>query len=295
MVRTIVMIFFCGFRVVPTVRVLSQISDSDAGAFGIAYKPYKKKDLGYEMPKIATFDDEKEFQLEMEQNSYLIEASKAISENNSFADMDNEFDFDADVPQGASSSAIADVLKRAADREIEPIHTSDSEQAKKSEVIVPIIEDLTTAKFDVRKAAKDAFSDLSSVYSSGLGDAEVRLLDSAIGAPPPLPQGKGQPASKQLVKSALTVTATIEEGDEEEEAETEQREQEEQLVKQRQVSSLEAEWEALGGATGDEDGGAASNSGFSNPIGAAAERPAGDAIEIITFDESLDYLRYLYE
>jgi hypothetical protein len=236
-----------------------------------------KKDLGYELPKGPMLDDEKELEQELLANSILKQKVAATT-----ATDDDEFDFDDVSAPTESVSAIAEALKRAAVRASEEIIESgpvvDPQGDEKGETTTVDDAVVDDTKFDVRKAAKASFSDVLSVYSEGLGDAEARLLASET-----------PPASTTVSTNygaKLSATETIEECDEEEferaENEAEQKEQELELAKMTEKQMLEAEWEAV-------------NEISSSENEASAAAPSRDLIDGISLEEAVPHLRCDFE
>lgn len=266
--------------------------------FGITYKPYKKKAQEYNMPKGPAFEDEAEFERDFKLNSIIVsEDPKAAN--------DDEFDVVEEENWGignngieSSSNSVQQVkiaLQRAAQRVAE--ETVDDEVAKQKlqeelrldggEEEDGLQQGDTAAatggseKFDVRGAAKEAFSEIANIYGSGLGDMEIRLLDESE------QQLSGSMGAGGLVpKIPLTGTSTIEECDEEElerlEEEETNREKSKQMQLHQQQSELEAEWNSVEGQSGP---------GARGPGGTRVSVPVPEAAAQWSHAEAFEYLR----
>jgi ELMO domain-containing protein len=157
---------------------------------------------------------------------------------------DNEFDFDTST--NAAENALELALKQAAMKSAEDLiaetvaEDEDEEDAAVPEVAMIDKEEM----IDYRSSAQAAFNELKSIYSSGLGDVEVRLLDANSTA------AAGKDGRPVAMKEAASVHKSlmndvIHEGDEEAELEDEVREIEEINLMLSAQQSLAQEWENL--------------------------------------------------
>lgn len=249
---------------------------SKADVFGIAYKPHKKKDQEYEVPKGPAFDDEAEFERDFRSNSALLKPKDMN------VDDDDEFDIDdsatMEEPGAAveAGNAIKESLRRAAEKAaLAADEAAKLEQEMKAAAIeesriiaadnshtdsitsantgtdepgsvIASSNKKETGKFDVRQAAKESFGEISSIYGSGLGDIEVRLLDSDSDDEDTSTSQKRSPVpSSATLSRGGGLPETIAEEDEEEEEREELREREEVRVHAMETQELEAQWDAV--------------------------------------------------
>eukprot|EP00596_Hydrurales_sp_CCMP1899_P008593 CAMPEP_0119052876 /NCGR_PEP_ID=MMETSP1177-20130426/74028_1 /TAXON_ID=2985 /ORGANISM="Ochromonas sp, Strain CCMP1899" /LENGTH=357 /DNA_ID=CAMNT_0007032587 /DNA_START=63 /DNA_END=1133 /DNA_ORIENTATION=+ len=217
--------------------VVTAIDPSAEGpdVFGIAYKPFMKQKEEYNMPKGAAFEDEVEFQKELDELNRV--------KNSKIIDDDDEFDLDIEDNSDISKTVIEDesvVAKRAARiaKEIEEEEAfleslkEETRLALESEnKEIPIVLDLgeikekIEEKFSTKTLSKRALDDIVEVYSSGMGDQDVRLLDM-----------------NEKLNLNLKDVGTIEEGDEDEEDREEELAVVANAEKKYALSQTEAEW-----------------------------------------------------
>lgn len=202
--------------------------------FGIAYKPFMKKREEYNMPKGAAFEDEVEFQNELDELNCL-ENSKILDKD------DDEFDLDIGIEDNSGMrknlTENASVVAKRAARIAKEIEEEDAflealknenrlalESEKLNMEEIPIILEIEE-RHSTKTSSKQALDDIVGVYSSGLGDQDVRMLDV-----------------NEKLNVNLKGVGTIEEGDEDEE----EREEEKAVVanaeRKHMLSQIEAEW-----------------------------------------------------
>lgn len=198
--------------------------------FGIAYKPFKKSTSTNKSSGI-TFEDEVDFEKEISANSRCI---KNLTKENEFT-IDDEFDFSEAM---TSDDELSLALERAA---LKALNEDSNMQTEVIPIAIEINLDLveTEKPLNLQDASKLAFQELVSVYSAGLGDIEVRLLDSSING------NRNNIAASTTLTHANVASEVIEEGDEEAELEEEIREMEmtEHLI--HAEYELQNEWSSL--------------------------------------------------
>eukprot|EP01035_Chromulina_nebulosa_P020196 gene20196-26214_t len=192
--------------------------------FGITYKPFKKKPAEYNAIAPIEFDDNSEFN----QHTSLL-ANITID--------DDEFEFDEN--KQSNSDAIDLALSRASNKEDIIIELADVTTT--TDTTNPELTN-TDNEIDIksiRESSKAAFNELTSIYSSGLGDLGVRLLDNNVSTTSTTENKSSIKPSKNLQDEV------IEEGDEELEIEEEIRQAEEILNLKYEQIELENEWNSL--------------------------------------------------
>ena len=279
---------------------------SDVGgerdAFGISYQPFNKKSLGYEMPKGPAVEDELEFEHTFQ--------SSALLQSSSVPAQDDEFDFDSDAGDGDGIHGSQDLITQALER----VALMALQEAEAEAAVVgisnndPIGADVATiattddtkpiardTKFDVRKAARESFNEIASIYGAGLGDIEVRLLDHDTSSSGGHGSGSGSSinsgttSASLLGKPLLSVTETIEECDEEELEREEQLAEEREQIEVAQQMSREAELAAAFDALAVTEDDNSDNGGQRNV------KDAGDAIRVVEYHATLAELRLVTE
>lgn len=196
--------------------------------FGISYVPYKKKTAEYVLPSMPAIEDEDVFIRELNQEAV---ASKPV-------DDDNEFDFDANDNDDALQAALDRAALKASSEPVLHVSNDDSEVS----TIVDNSSEMEE-KFSVRESAQEAFNELKNIYTSGLGDVEVRLLSSESSATTIASDGVSKGFKTSVNKNVAT--EVIEEGDEEAELENEIREVEEIELIQTNQQLLAQVWDTL--------------------------------------------------
>jgi hypothetical protein len=202
--------------------------------FGIAYKPFMKKKEEYNMPKGAAFEDEVEFEKELDELN-RVKNSKIFDDDDDEFDLDIGIEDDSEMIKNLTENASVEA-KRAARiaKEIEEEEAflealkKENRLALESEKLnmkeIPIILEIEE-KHDTKTLSKQALDDIVGVYSSGLGDQDVRMLDV-----------------NEKLNVNLKGVGTIEEGDEDQE----EREEEQAVVanaeRKHMLSQIEAEW-----------------------------------------------------
>ena len=275
--------------------------------FGIAYKPFMKRGDGYSLPKGAAFEDEAEFEKEM----YPSKAAKDEDEDDEFdidvaedtannRNSENNEGFDGNKVGGSNENNVAAVEKRAVERAARAAREAEEEalfmaavkdenraqiekqleKQRGSAADVNIKEEIGVAKPSIRIAAKQALDEIVGIYSSGLGDQEVLMLDVDKERSPKSDGGGG---------GTQKGVSTIDEGDEEE-AEREELEEETALAENVQLTmKLEAEWANL--AVEGDAGGEGRGLKSLLPVSEASVE-GDDCFTAVTYAEALEYLRY---
>lgn len=213
--------------------------------FGIAYKPFLKKKDDYITPKGAAFEDEAEFEKEL-----IVQRPLRKKEE------DDEFDFD-DIPKNREVGISDDVapaqkkidkfskLRSSAEEEkifMETLREENkllSKQESPKTKEAPEDTENDTMKLTTKSAAKQSLDEIVGIYSSGLGDQDVRLLD--------IDTSKEKVAELKYSRARTKAVGTIDEGDEDE---AEREEEEEELREGAAIadeitlrSQLESEWD----------------------------------------------------
>ena len=201
---------------------------SDASdIFGISYKPFMPKKNSYELPKGPAFEDEVEFEKELLKSSTVTATTLgAIGKINSEVEMelDDEFDFDESKRDGQAQFTLPAF-------EVEP----EKETSQKISAHVTKLEErVDGGEEDFRESSKKALEDIKDVYSSGLGDHEISLLNDDI--------DDNKITSSNEIVLDMTKGSVIEEIDEEE---LEREEEEEERLKQEKLSNEKKSLEAL--------------------------------------------------
>ena len=256
-----------------------------ADVFGIAYKPFLKKKEEYSMPKGVAFEDEAEFEKEL---SVPVKV-KVDTE-------DDEFDFDDSSPQNefptsseknfAAQRALENAARkqREADEEVRfmaALKDENRQQLQREEELLKenapkVLKEVET-KPSIRVAAKQSLDEIVGIYSSGLGDQEVRMLNIDV--------SKTSVSNDHKIQIQKGATTTIDEGDEEEaereELEKDQREESALADETLHKTQLEAEWESV-----------AANANNDSLSWRQSSSAADVEYVDITYDAALEYLRY---
>jgi hypothetical protein len=257
-----------------------------ADVFGIAYKPFLKKKEEYSMPKGVAFEDEAEFEKELN-----IPAKVKVDTE------DDEFDFDDSCPQNAFPSSSeknfatqralenAARIQREADEEVRfmaALKDENRQHLQKEEQLLkeraPKVTAEVESKPSIRVAAKQSLDEIVGIYSSGLGDQEVRMLSIDV--------SKTSSSNDHKIQIQKGASATIDEGDEEEaereELEKDQREESALADETLHKIQLEAEWESVAANTNTDS---------------LSWRQSSNAADVeyvdITYEAALEYLRYV--
>jgi hypothetical protein len=235
-----------------------------ADAFGIVYRPYGKKKQEYSVPTGPAFEDEAEFERDLMSSEVLKPVAAQTTDD------DDEFDFE--VPQAKTfhassptssqspppSSALASLkLTTLGGGDGSEYHLDGESSGEEDEEEEPPVDDAATAAAEeppapeviplsTREAARLALAEITGIYSSGLGDHEVTILNSAQSS-----AGAAELTTKELsLLAKLGVkNSAIEEVDEDELERAEEREvqEERQLVhrQEAQQAELESQWAAV--------------------------------------------------
>ena len=214
--------------------------------FGIAYKPFIKKKEEYSLPKLSAFEDEFAFEEELRLPAQI---KKTIE--------GDEFDFEESAGPKKSVEKLvpihkpvgnAEKIKKAAEEEAKFIAVLKDENKmllQKQSVVPPpsSAESSSTqdTKSSITVSARQSLDEIVSIYSSGLGDQEVRLLD--------MKSGDESARRRSSFNQHNRGVSTIDEGDEDE-AEKEEHEQEQREIialdtEQNLREKLEAEWDTV--------------------------------------------------
>lgn len=182
--------------------------------FGIAYKPFKKKAPEYDAPRGPAFEDEAEFERELK-SSVILGAGSRRAESE--ADQDDEFDIvEDDNSKAAIEIAIGRMAVLAASEAQAPPPILDEDHLSSANAQTQTSTEVSV-KFDVRKAAQEAFTEVSNIYGSGLGDIEVLVLQAEAENRTLTKEESLRQTEKAKADLKLDVTATIQEEDEEDE------------------------------------------------------------------------------
>ena len=295
---------------------------SGADVFGIEYKPFNKKKEEYSMPKGAAFEDEAEFEIEMnkskiiknngEDDEFDIDVSEDIMNNKNGQNNQNIGWNSSESESTAAATvavAVAVAAKRSADiaarlqREEEEeilfmaalknenkLNLEAAERLKSEELGSGSgIKNSENSGVDVgfvgKKppssilAAKQALEDIVSIYSNGLGDQEVLLLDIKDEK---LSKLNNYENTAQQIQIQKGVSTTIDEGDEDEDEREEQIEVVAKIEKVFQHMKLEAEWDAL----------ESSEEHSSNNV-LSTDYITDIEFKEMKYSEALEYLRYV--
>ena len=239
--------------------------------FGIAYKPFNKKKEEYSMPKGAAFEDEAEFEKDM----IISRVTKKIEEDDEFdIDVNNDYipsnitpnDREKDVTidlaeikttatatELAEKRAIDNATRAAREKEEEVLFMAaiktenrlkfeENEKLKLKPGGKKIVDSdelnstpTNTSKPSIRIAAKQSLDEIVGIYSNGLGDQEVLMLDVST-------EDCHTPKGGNMIFKGVT---TIDEGDEEAEEREELEEVSALAENVLQKMKLEAEWDSL--------------------------------------------------
>ena len=223
--------------------------ESSSDTFGIAYKPFMPKKNRYELPKGPAFEDEVEFERELKKSSIVAATTlSAITTGTQFqtsSESDDEFDFeevDANAPRVPFKLPTFD---RGSDENIDETVSGDNltllseenETSRSNEEPKTLVEDF-------RESSKKALAEIKDVYSSGLGDHEIVLLQAAED------KDKNCTLSSDAIMLDMTQGSAIEEIDEEEferqEEEAEQLEKEKATNDMMRLERLQSQWDNVG-------------------------------------------------
>jgi hypothetical protein len=232
-----------------------------ADAFGIVYRPYGKKKQEYDVPSGPAFEDEAEFERDL-LSSEVLKPAAAQTED------DDEFDFEISQSKtflvssqlpAAASSALGGLRLTTLGGGDESFHLDGESSGEEDEDEREVPDDSLAsvegavvaegppaaeiAPLSTRDAARLALAEITGIYSSGLGDHEVTILNSS--------GSSSEMTTKELsLLAKLGVkNSAIEEIDEEELEKEEEREvqEERQLLSQQeaQQTELESQWAAV--------------------------------------------------
>ena len=273
--------------------------------FGIAYKPFNKKKEEYSMPKGAAFEDEAEFEKDM----IISRVTKKIEEDDEFdIDVNNDYipsnitpnDREKDVTidlaeikttatatELAEKRAIDNATRAAREKEEEVLFMAaiktenrlkfeENEKLKLKPSGKKIVDSdesnctlTNTSKPSIRIAAKQSLDEIVGIYSNGLGDQEVLMLDVST-------EDCHTPKGGNMIFKGVT---TIDEGDEEAEEREELEEVSALAENVLQKMKLEAEWDSL------------TDTNVRDAI-QTSSTDSDDKFTEITYAVALDYLRY---
>ena len=198
------------------------------------------------MPKLSAFEDEFAFEEELRSPAQI---KKTIE--------DDEFDFEESAGPKKSVEKLvpihkpvgnAEKIKKAAEEEAKFIAVLKDENKmllqKQSVVPPPSSAESSSAqdtKSSITVSARQSLDEIVNIYSSGLGDQEVRLLD--------MKSGDESARRRSSFNQHNRGVSTIDEGDEDE-AEKEEHEQEQREIialdtEQNLREKLEAEWDTV--------------------------------------------------
>lgn len=208
------------------------------------------------------------------------------------ADDTDEFDFDDDSSPPVTSSLQAALEKAklnavVEDSNIEAIRAVEKASAV-SETASRANQETAASgakeeRFDVRKAAQEAFEGVSNVYGSGLGDQDVQLLGMDANV------ADAEASAGGAAKPAMGVNDIIEEVDEEELEAAEAAEEQHEATRKASVAAqqqrLEQEWNDLDSER------LISNEADSEQVRTRAQSDIDNMHKIFFYDECLQYLR----
>lgn len=198
------------------------------------------------MPKGAAFEDEAEFEKELIAHRPLQKKEE-----------DDEFDFDV-IPKNREIGKSCDFasiqkkidkasrLRSSAEEEaifMDALREENKLLSKHDSLLKEATEgtENNTVKLTTKSAAKQSLDEIVGIYSSGLGDQEVRLLD--------VDTSKQNVADLKYSSAQTKAVGTIDEGDEDEaEREEEEEEQREEAAIADEItlrSQLESEWDSV--------------------------------------------------
>lgn len=292
--------------------------------FGIAYKPFMKKKDDYTMPKGAAFEDEAEF----EQDMNFSKARKIDEEDDEF-DIDVHDDYIppnkisnekgnyipsdlAEIKSTSTASEMAEkraienaarekeeeILFMAALRDENRLQLAEKEKLKSKSNGENLFNQgkkdfssddnelssnsASNAKPSIRIAAKKSLDEIVGVYSNGLGDQEVLMLDVANDT-------CYTPKGGHLILKGVT---TIDEGDEEEDERQELEEVSALAENVLQKMKLAAEWDDIN--NNNDNNGDKNRDDFCNTNNGTQNYDdfMEDKFQKVTYDEALNYLRY---
>ena len=273
------------------------------------------------MPKGAAFEDEAEFEIEMnkskiiknngEDDEFDIDVSEDIMTNKSTKNNQNiGCNSSESESESITAVAVAVAAKRSADiaarlqREEEEEILFMAALKNENKLNLEAAEKLKSEElgsgsginkgenvsgvdsgFVEKKppstilAAKQALEDIVSIYSNGLGDQEVLLLDIKDDK---LSKLNNYENTAQQIQIQKGVSTTIDEGDEDEDEREEQIEVVAKIEKVFQHMKLEAEWDAL----------ESSEEHSSNNV-LSTDNNTDIEFKEMKYSEALEYLRYV--
>lgn len=224
----------------------SQEGCESSDTFGIAYKPFMPKKNSYELPKGPAFEDEVEFERELQKSSIvaattLSAVNTGTGTHNTSNESDDEFDFeevDVNAPRiPFKLPAFEDVYS---DTEI-VLPDEDTNEITQNENQEP---EMVVEEENFRESSKKALAEIKDVYSNGLGDHEIVLLKAQ--------EDKEQNVTlnSDTIMLNMTEGSVIEEIDEEEferqEEEAEKLEKEKAANDVKHLESLQSQWDNIG-------------------------------------------------
>jgi hypothetical protein len=237
-------------------------------AFGIVYRPYGKQKKDYNVPTGPAFEDEAEFERDLLSSNILKPSTAAQGEEG--AD-DDEFDFEVSqsktfvLPPSLQQSASSELSglklttlggKGGPDIDLDGENSDDDESLSEAQEEEKAPEQPegspgedfpppppVEAPLSTRDAARLALAEITGIYSSGLGDHEVTILNSSQ-------QGAEMSTKELSLMAKLGIKdSAIEEIDEEELEMSEEREVEQEkqhlLQQEQQKYELESQWDAV--------------------------------------------------
>jgi hypothetical protein len=142
--------------------------------FGITYKPYGKQKKQYNQPSGPAFEDEAEFERELLQSR---QGDKS-SNNNTTVD-DDEFDLDDESIIAAAENLkkfVASSITAQNDGDLTDQHEVTPSNDTDKTTTPTVVDEDADKKLDILNMAKNAFKEITEVYSSGLGDHEISVI-----------------------------------------------------------------------------------------------------------------------
>ena len=213
-----------------TTTSTTQVKDD---IFGIGYQPFQKK-TNTTNKNINQIEDEHSFDLETT-------LKQMSSSTNHIIENDDEFDFD-DINTTLNKDSIQVALDRAAiNATIIEEHQTDIGSTEQHEIPSETIIKEEETSISILEAAKQSLNEFKAIYSTGLGDIEVRLLDSSID----LDTSPIKHEYNKRLSTTNKIIDVIEEGDEDEENEDESHEEAAYLATISKQTELINEWDIL--------------------------------------------------
>lgn len=232
-------------------------------AFGIVYKPLKKKTENQNV-KAMSFEDEKEFERELQLANFGIGSSGAATSANNHNEEDDDDEFAIDAT-ATDAPELSHILSRVASQQQQtetiaaaesvPVPVNDFNNqvwaASTSSATAVSEEEVSGASF--LRNSRSALADIKSAYSEGRGDVEVRLLNDDR-SNNSASNGNGVTATEVIPLHQLKDITVIEEGDEDEEEEEEEREELQKAAEARQEEELAVQWSSIGHESNEGEG-----------------------------------------